>query len=319
MTNLDYLRSSVVYFENAFMPFTQANLSIASAPVQYGLSVYTALNVFSDSDTAWAFRLRDHYNRLVTSARILGMSDFKSLCTYSRFKWLVKELIERNGTKDKAIVRINYYVNNIMAGTVIGGQPTELSMFVLPFDDYYHKPSLSVMVSSWRRVRDTSIPARAKITGSYVNSALMKSEAVVNGYDDCIALDEYGHVTEGAVANVFLVKDGRLITPAISTDILEGITRDTVIKLAKGLNISVEERSVDRTELYAADEIFLSGSSARVWPITSVDKRQVGDGDIGMITKRLSAEYATLQRDGWQMYPEWIVPLEPSKKGALTK
>lgn len=318
MSNADYLQSSVVYFEDAFVPFAQANISIASAANQYGLSVYTALNVFADGEQVWAFRLRDHYDRLVNSSRILGMTDFRTICSYLRFKWLVSELVRRNDIDDKAIVRINYYINSLMAGTVIHSQPTELSMFVLPFGDYFHKSELSVMVSSWRRVNDNSIPARAKITGSYVNSALMKSEALLNGFDDCIALDEDGHVSESAVANVFLVRGTTLVTPGVNNDILEGITRDTTIKLAVGLGIQVEERPIDRSELYIADEIFITGSSAKIWPVTAVDHRPVGSGEAGKLTKRLTVEYATLQQDGWALYPEWIVPLTVNKKGVRT-
>lgn len=311
MSTAKLLQSSVVYFEGEFVPFEKATVSIASAPVQYGLSVYTAFNVFVSDEGIRAFRLRDHYDRLVNSSKIVGMVDFASVCSYPHFKQLVSELIERNGAQDKAIVRVNYYLNtDVTDGPVINGRSTELSMFVLPFNDYYHKSELSVMVSSWRRITDSAIPARAKITGSYVNSALMKSEAVANGFDDCVALDEHGHVAESAVANIFLVKNGKLITPGASTDILEGVTRDTIIKLAEHMGLSVEERSVDRTELYTADEIFLSGSSVRIWPITFVDRRQIGNGTAGTITKRIAEEYATLQQGGGSIHPEWIVSLK---------
>ena len=203
------------------------------------------------------------------------------------------------------LVRVSIFVDALIAGTKIHGLPVALSAYVYPMGQILPKTGINVCVSSWRRNSDDSIPSRAKVNGGYVNACLMKNEAILNGYDDAIALDHEGHVTEGTVANVFLIKDGVLITPHRGADILEGITRDSIITIARDLNISVVERVVDRTELYTADEAFVSGSSARLVPILSVDRRMIGSGTCGPVTSRLSEAYDIAQRGTAKGYSEW--------------
>ena len=297
-----------------FVPFKEAHLSIASASVQYGLSVYTALNVVHCEQGLLGFRLEDHYQRLCNSAKVLGMQSFESQCSYGLFRELISKLVTKNNVDQSIIVRINYYVDAIMAGTKIHDLPVGLSMFVLPFSDYFSKPTLDVSVSSWRRIADDAIPPRAKVTGSYVNSSLMKSEALLNGYDDCIALDSSGHVAEGAVANIFIVRNGILITPSESSDILEGITRSTTLRIAVELGIPTQIRSIDRSELYIADEVFFSGSSARIWPISSIDKRVIGSGKQGPLTTQLAKAYSDIQTGKSTIDRSWITALSLKKE-----
>lgn len=311
--NHSFLNSSVAYVSGKFVPFGQATLSIASAPVQYGLSVYTALNVVHTKEGLLGFRLKDHYQRLCNSAKVLGMQSFESYCSYESFIQLISTLIVKNKLNQSVIVRINFYVDAIMAGTKIHDLPVGLSLFVLPFADYFAKPTLDVCVSSWRRIADDAIPPRAKVTGSYVNSSLMKSEALLNGYDDCIALDHNGHVAEGAVANIFIVRNGILITPSESSDILEGITRNTVLRIAVELGIPTQVRTIDRSELYIADEVFFSGSSARIWPIVSVDRRVIGSGKQGPMAKQLAEAYSEIQAGKSTIDRSWLTAL-PLKK-----
>lgn len=300
--------------DDNFLPFEDANISIASAPAQYGLSVYTALNIVpADDRELLGFRLEDHYRRLIDSADILGMHSFTDKVSYVQFVHVINELLNKNNIDEPVIVRINYYVNTIMKGTRIHDQPTGLSMFLLPFGSYYDKEVVDVCVSSWRRVSDESIPPRAKVTGSYVNASLMKSEAELNGYDDVIALNKEGHVAEGATANLFLVRNGKLITPPEDADILEGVTRRTVLAMAENLGIEVEIRMIDRTELYIADEMFFCGSSARISAIGSVDRRQVGDGKIGGVTKKIAKLYASVQSGDKIIDESWLTKF--SKQG----
>lgn len=307
MTNHNYLESQIVYFRDEYVPFRSASVSVASAPVQYGLSVYTACNVNLTSNGRFVgLRLNDHYQRLRRSANILGLRDFEELCSKGDWIEIIEELLNRNKVNEPVIVRANYFADAIMPGTRIHDLDTALSVFLLPFGAYYAKNELDVCVSSWRRVSDEAIPARAKVTGSYVNSSLMKSEAVLNGYDDCIAIDQHGHVAEGAVANIFMVRDGVLATPSKATDILEGITRDTILKLAGENGIPAEERDIDRSELYAADELFFSGSSARVLPIVSVDRRKVGDGKVGSVTRRLQRLYTDVVSGRNMLHGNWL-------------
>jgi branched-chain amino acid aminotransferase len=167
------------------------------------------------------------------------------------------------------------------------------------------RSGINVCVSSWKRNSDNAIPSRAKVNGGYANVCLMKNEAILNGYDDAIALDEKGNVTEGTVANLFLIKNGELFTPSVNFDILEGITRDSIMVMAKEMKISVAERPVARTELYTADEAFVCGSSARITPVLSIDKRKVGSGKIGKITSDLMKKYQSVQKGDTTQYSGW--------------
>jgi branched-chain amino acid aminotransferase len=169
----------------------------------------------------------------------------------------------------------------------------------------------NVCVSSWTRNPDNAIPSRAKVNGSYVNASLMKNEALLNGYDDAIAIDEHGHVAEGTVANLFFVRGGVLTTPGPATDILEGITRSSILTIAKDLNIPTQERSIDRSELYIAEEAFMCGSSARVTPVLSIDKRPVGAGKIGEITAKLDEAYSSAQIGNTDSYRKWLTAINP--------
>ena len=253
---------------DSFVPFTDAHVSIASSPVLYGLAVYTvfSLNWNDKKKKLYAFRLPDHYRRLVDSSKIMGFDGFEKKWPYLRFKETMTALVSKNDIREDVLVRVSIFIDAIIAGTKIAGLPLALSAYAYPLGQILPKSGIDVCVSSWRHASDDAIPNRAKVNGAYVSNCLMKSEALRNGYDDAISLDQSGHVSEGTVANLFLVRNGKLITPSVSSDILEGITRDSIIALANDMGISVEERQIDRTELYIADEAFICGSSARIVP-----------------------------------------------------
>ena len=284
--------SPIAYFRDRFVPVSRATLSIASAPVLYGLSIYTVFPVFwNDNDQQLAmFRLPDHFQRLQNSAKLMAFDDFNRQWDYKRFATIMNDLLVKNKIRRDCLVRVNVFVDDILQGTRMHGLPHRLSAFV--YDPPPVPPAgIRLGVSSWRRTPDNAIPARAKINGSYVNASLMKHEAVMNGFDDAIALDEHGHVAESTVSNLFMVRGGRLITPSASTDLLEGITRDTVFQLAETLGLPHEQRSIDRSELYMADEVFLCGTSLQIVPAIEIDGRVVGNGKPGPITKRLVTAY----------------------------
>ena len=282
---------------DTFVPFEEATLNIASSPVLYGLAVYTvfSFNWNEEKGTGSIFRLEDHYRRLVNSCNIMGFEGFPEMWSFEKFKTKMFELIQKNEAKENALVRVSVFVDAIIAGTKIKGLPIALSAYIYPVGQILPQNGINVCISSWQRNPDGAIPSRAKVNGGYVNASLMKNEAILNGYDDAIALDAFGHVTESTVANIFIVRNGVLITPQTSLDILEGITRDSIIKIASDLKIKTEERIIDRTELYTADEAFISGSSAKIIPILSVDKRPIGNSAIGPITKQLLATYISAQ------------------------
>lgn len=296
-----------VFFRDGFVPFAQANVSVASSPVLYGLSVYTVFGVsWREAEHQLSvFRLKDHYQRLINSARIMDFHGFIDEWSYEYFEQTMRELITRNNLQEDALVRVTVFIDELVAGTKIHGLKNSVNAYVYPMGEILPLSGSNVCVSSWVRNADNSIPAKAKINGSYVNAALMKNEALLNGYDDAIALDHNGHVAEGTVANLFIVQNGRLITPDTSTDILEGITRDSLIQLAPSLSVEVQERSIDRTELYKATEAFLCGSSARITPVLSIDKRPTGDGRIGPITRQLMEKYEGVQRGTDADFPQW--------------
>jgi len=309
MTELK-LQTSQAYFRDKFIPFDQANLSIASSPMLYGLSVYTVLAANWDADTKQLhlFRLRDHWQRLVNSARIMDFADFALAMPYDRFEQIIHELITRNDVRQDALIRATIFVDELVAGTKIRGLTNNFCAFVYPMGEILPRDGIHCGVSSWTRTADNMIPTRAKINGSYVNSSLMKNEALTNGYDDAIALDGNGHVTEGTVSNLFLVRGGSLITPDHSADILEGITRDSVLRLAAELGLPCATRSIDRSELYIADEAFMVGSSARIVPILSIDRRPISDS-IGPITQQLRDEYARVQLGQNDAFADWLTTI----------
>ncbi len=310
MAEFDY-KKSLVYFRDRFVPFEDANVSIGSSPVLYGLSVYTVVNVLWDekNQRLCIFRLEDHYKRLQNSAKIMDFHSFTRDWSFEKFKQTIEDLLHKNNIRENALVRVSVFVDELLAGTKIHDLKHSFSAFVYPLGHIYPSAGVNLCVSSWQRNSDNAIPARAKVNGSYINASLMKNEALMNGYDDAIALDEHGHVAEGTVANFFMVRDGVLITPDNATDILEGITRDTIVRFAQDQNLPLEIRSIDRSELYIADEAFLAGSSANIAPIISIDKRTIGDGRPGRMTGIVSDFYDAVRLGQVPQYPDWVTVL----------
>lgn len=305
------LKETTVYFRDDFAPFSEAQLSIASAPFLYGLSVYTTFPVFWNEQQAklYVFRLPDHFKRLQNSSRIMAFDDWLTNWDYQRFERMVKQLLKQNKIRQDSLVRVSVFVDDILKGTRIHGLKHNLSAFVYPAVAMAPKGGAHLCISSWRRTSDNAIPSRAKVNGSYVNASLMKHEAVLNGFDDAIALDEQGHVAESTVANLFLIRDGHLITPSHTTDMMEGITRDTVFRMAEHFGIKHEQRAVDRSELYIAEEMFLSGSSMNITPVLSVDRRPIGHGKPGKITRQLIKTYEDCGRQKTNLFEQWVTPV----------
>jgi branched-chain amino acid aminotransferase len=326
MSAFDYT-SGQAFMRDTFVPFAQANVSIASSPVLYGLSVYTvfAANWNSSSRKLLLFRLNDHYARLVNSAKIMDFNNFAAAWSYEKFEATMLELLRRNTIAEDVLVRVTIFVDELIAGTKIHGLKHSLSAYVYPMGAILPRNGVNLCVSSWIRNPDNAIPSRAKVNGGYANASLIKNEAILNGYDDAIVLDSGGHVTEGTVSNIFLVRNGsdgaggsgpgggsKLITPSASSDLLEGITRASIIQIARDLGVHVVERTVDRSELYIADEMFLCGSSARLIPVLSVDKRAVGSGvaaagTVGKLTAQLAEKYRAVQLGDDEKYKEWVM------------
>jgi branched-chain amino acid aminotransferase len=301
-------QNSQVFFRGEFVPFAEANVSIASSAVLYGLTIYTVFSVNwnEEQQKLYLFRPKEHYKRLINSARILDFDSFAKEFTYEQFESTMHELLARNQIKEDVLVRVAVFIDELIAGTKIHGLKNSLSAYIYPMGEILPRSGIHACVSSWQRTADNAIPSRAKINGSYVNASLMKNEALLNGYDEAIALDHNGHVAEGTVANLFIVKNGQLITPDDSTDILEGITRSSVIKLAKDIDIPTKQCAIDRSELYIAEEVFMCGSSARITPVLSIDKRPVGNGQIGPVIEKLMKIYDDLQHGKSEDTHNWL-------------
>ncbi len=277
-----------VYFDGKLVPEKEANLSIASSAVLYGLSVYTVFHVAIHDKEYFAFRIADHYQRLVDSCKIIGMDTFAEKWSFDVFESAMKKLLEANAPEENVFVRASFHVDEKLPGTRSRGLNTVLSAFVYEAASIVPRDGVKLKTSVWRRTPDFSIPSRAKVNGAYVNSVLARQDAIDSGYDDCIFLDSSGHVAELSAANIFIVRNGKLITPGQNMDILEGINRRTVLELAADMGIVCEERPIDLTELYIADEVFVTGTSSFLSPVSVIDSRHIAsDG----ITKKLQKAY----------------------------
>lgn len=283
------------YFNGKIGDVTDANLSIASAAVLYGLSVYTVFYVYNDQGKHRAFKLRQHYDRLRSSAKIIGL-EWPVKLSYEQFQTTVAELIKANAPSEPVFVRATLHADALVPGTRTRGVSTQLSMFVYTATPIVKPNGVRLKTSQWRRIPDNSIPSRAKVNGAYVNSVLAHQDALDAGYDDCIFLDQSGHVCELAAANIFMVRGGKLITPDTSSDLLEGINRKAIIEMAVEAGIPVQERTVDLTELYIADEVFVCGTSAFVGSVVEIDGRELKKET--PITKKIATLHGEAIKNG---------------------
>ncbi len=305
------------FFEGNFVPIEDAKISIMTSGFLYGTAIFEGLRAYWNErqEEMYIFRMREHYERMFDNMKIMHMSvDFSvdELCKIS------VELVHRNAPRGDTYVRPTAYKSACRIGPSLENNPTDLCIFSIPFGDYFHgAEGLNVQISSWRRVEDNAIPARAKIVGSYANTALAKTDALVAGFDECIVLSENGHVSEGSAMNLFMVKRGRLITTPITENILEGITRHTVIEMAEQeLGLKTDCRQIDRSEIYTADELFFCGTGAQIAPIATVDKRVIGAGGVGPISDKIRQLYTSICRGEIPKYHKWLTPVY--KKGDVS-
>jgi len=296
------------------MPLSEAKIGIMTHALHYGTACFEGIrgNWNGEEKQMYLFRVRDHFQRLKKSCHIMKINlpySVDELCQFT------VELVEKNGYREDIYVRPLAYKSSQVVGVRLHNLEDDFLMFVIPFGPYLDiNKGCRCCVSTWRRIDDNMIPPRAKVTGLYVNSALAKTEAWENGFDEAILLNQYGHVSEGSGENIFLVVEGRLVTPPSSDNILVGITRNTIIELAKNeLGIDTVERSIGRNELYIADECFLTGTAAHVTPVIEIDHRRIGEGAIGEITKKLQQLYFDVVRGKNPRYIDWCTPAYSSK------
>lgn len=304
MSEFDY-----AFFAGRLVKLEEAKVSIMTSALQYGTGIFAGIRGYYDEtkSSLSVFRIRDHYRRFLSSVKILGCS---LAYTEDELIEIHMELIKKNNPHGNVYFRPFAYVGSTNIGPKLTdpGVNLDFALYMVSLGDYLPvDKGLSVMVSSWRRVSDNAIPARGKFSGAYINSALAKKEAIDNGFDEAILLSDSGHVSEGSVENIFIVRDGMLITPCSSDDILEGITRNTIMCIAEDLGMKVVERTIDRSELYIADEIFLVGTGCQLAWVQSVDKRDIGvaNGQIGTISKIIQQRYFATVYGEVEEYQKW--------------
>lgn len=298
------------YFDDRFVPIEQAKVSIMSQAINYGIGAFGGLRAYwnGEAQQLYVFRLHDHVQRFVRSCKILNAP-----LKYSAedLKRLVVELLRREEYREDAYIRPLVYNATEDITPRLFDCDFRFGLFSRPMGEYI-KLTARCGTSTWRRIDDTIIPSRGKLTGGYINSALAKSEAHWNGFDEAIVLNPDGHVAEGSAMNLFLVREGKLLTPAITDNILEGITRRTILAFAQGdLGIETVERSIDRSELYIADEVLLCGTGAQVAAVFEIDHRLIGSGTPGPITRKLQETYFATVRGKNPKYQDWLTPVYP--------
>ncbi len=311
------MATPTAYFQKNLVPLEDAKVGIMTHAFLYGTACFEGIrgNWNEEEGQLYLFRVRDHYRRLRMSCRILRI---ELALTDDELCDLTTELVARNGYTEDIYIRPIGYKSSEVIGPRVHDVADDFLIFVIPFGEYLDADAgIRCATSTWRRVDDLGIPARAKVNGLYVNSALAKTEAQENGFDEAIMLDDRGHVSEGSGENILIVRNGTLITPPPSDNILEGITLESVITLARDeLGIDTVERSIDRSELYVADECFMTGTAAHVTAVVEVDRRPVGDGKPGEITRRLQQLYFDVIRGKNAKYAHWVTPVKPERSAS---
>lgn len=302
--------TTIAYFENQFVPIEQAKVSVTCNTLHYGTGCFGGIRAYWNEEEGqlYGFRFADHYRRFLNSAKLLHCKFDYTPQTLSE---LTVELLRREGWRQNVYIRPLAYKDEEIYRVWLHDSKDKVTIFSQPVGGYIKvDKGANVCVSAWRRVDDTAIPARGKVNGTYINSALIKSDAMLSGFDDALVLNQDGHVAEGSAANFMMVRDGVLITPPITDNILEGITRKSLLVLArKELGLEVVEREVDRSELYLCDEAFYCGTGAQVTPITSIDHRKVGDGEIGKITNDIRELFFRVVLGKESAYKQWLTPI----------
>lgn len=298
-----------VFLDGKFVDIEDAKLPVKTHAFLYGTSVFEGIRAYynKEENQLYAFRMKEHFERIQRSAKIMHMDckfSVDELCKYSA------ELLKKNEFKSDAYLRPTLYKAAEKIGPGLIDNPDKFLIFSVALGEYIDiSKGLSVCVSNWRRNDDNAIPPRAKVSGSYANTGLIISDARLAGFDDAIVLSQDGTVTEGSAMNLFIVQDGKLVTPNTTDNILVGVTRNTIKEIAQDLGVETVERDVDRTELYISDEAFYCGTGAQVSPITKIDNRKLGDGNVGPITKKIQELYFDVVRGKVPKYKKWCTPV----------
>jgi len=298
------------FFRGHIVPYSEARVGVLTHALNYGTACFAGIRAYwnEEEEELFVFRPRDHFRRFLESARLLGMDLAFSEESLSA---ALVELLRAELYREDSYARPLAFYGDEAVGVRLHNLTPEVSIVAMPHGRYLeNEEGAHLTVSSWRRIDDNMIPARGKIAGAYVNSALAKTDAQRAGFDDALLLTQAGHVSETSASNIFLVKNGVAVTPSITDDVLEGITRRTVLELLrKELQLTVVERSIDRTELHLADEIFLCGTGVQIAAVTRIDHRAIGSGKMGPVVGALRPLYFDVVRGRRREYRPWCFPV----------
>lgn len=298
------------FFEGKIVPYADAKVGVLTNALNYGTAIFGGVRAYwsKDENQLFIFRPFDHYKRFLNSSKLLRM---ELPHTPESLTQVTQDLLRTDGYHCDVYIRPLAYKADEAIGVKLHGLRDEVTIACLPMLEAYvhNSDGAHVTFSSWRRIDDNMVPARGKISGAYANSALIKSDAILAGFDEALVLTQDGHISEGSAMNVFMVRDGVLITPPVTDNVLEGITRRSVMEMARDMGLEVRERSIDRTEAFICDEIFFTGTAAQVTAITRIDHRPVADGNMGPITTRLRDLFNQVVRGQAEAYRKWLVPV----------
>nr|AIF11791.1 branched-chain amino acid aminotransferase (ilvE) [uncultured marine thaumarchaeote KM3_53_F06] len=296
--------SKYVWFDKKYVLTEKAQVPITTHAIHYGTSIFEGIRAYWNGKNLHVFRLDEHVKRFRKSGQFYNIS-----LNYSDkiISDAIIGICKKNNIKKSCYIRPFYFIGNYGINLhVTEKAPTNVAIFTFPFGDLFNKNGISAGVVSWRKFSDMSTPTQAKMGGNYLNSIIATQEAKRNGFDEAILLDHIGNVSEAPGENIFVVRDGQLLTPSIASSALEGITRDAIIKISLDLDIDFIERDISRSELTMADEIFLTGTAAEITPIISMDSKKIGNGKPGNITKKMMQEYSDIVMNKNDDYTHWL-------------
>jgi branched-chain amino acid aminotransferase len=296
-----------IWFDGKLVKWEEATIPVMSHALHYGTSVFEGIRAYPTKNNLYIFRLKEHMERLHRSARVYSLSinySAKELCDATI------ELLKRISIKESLYIRPLTFVG--MHGidlNITRDSPTHTVIIIFPFAKYFNGEGVKACVSSWRRNHDSSTPPMAKAAGNYLNSILAIQESKRNGYDESVLLDLEGNVSEASGENIFIIRNDKIYTPYSANSVLEGITRDTAITIARDMGYEFAERPISRTELYMSDELFLTGTAAEIIAVTNIDGHQIGNGREGPVTKNIREMYTKLVSAGVKKYMDWLTPV----------
>ncbi len=296
-----------VWFDGKLVRDEDAKVPVMTHAIHYGTSVFEGLRGYWNSKNLNIFRLQDHIKRFRNSGKVYSIA---LRFTDKEIANAIIQICKKNNVKESCYIRPFYFVGKHGINLhVTENTPTHTAIVMFPFGELFNRNGIKVGISSWRRIQDISTPPLAKMGGNYLNSILATQESKRNGYDEAILLDHLGNISEAPGENIFIIRDEKLLTPPPSSSTLEGITKDSVVKIAEDLGYQIVEREIPRTEIYFADEVFLTGTAAEISPVISIDGKRVGDGKVGKITENIRKVYSDITMGKNKKYSKWITPV----------